>query len=158
MSSTTETRPRTRKGKEPVPPIQPKEEPPQPEVSSVADYFKDEQSVKAMLVYTKSRNTAINKLADFSAHDHVVSVTELSYGQALYNILQLPIDTQKAVVHAIAEKNKVPAPAYPEGPKSRGRQPSGRKQLSEALYGRWPEMLALEGKNKDTRAGMQITD
>lgn len=126
--------------------------------SKLASYFKNKKQAAKLLEDETQRDEIISQMVAYAEKDHLVSTTEVGYGEALYNILRLPVETQKLVVWAIADKNGVARPEYLDGPRSRGRQPSGRKQLAEAQYGLWPDMLKLEGKNKDTRAGMQITD
>ncbi len=128
--------------------------------SAVGSYLKDQKHAEQLINDEKTLDTVVTELIGYAEKDHNTAETEVQYGEALYNLLKLPIEAQKPIVWAIADRNKVERPEYPaeDEVRGRGRPQTGRKQLSEALYGRWPEMLALEGTNKDTRAGMQITD
>ena len=127
---------------------------------AVGRYLKDEKHAEQLVGDEKTLDTVITELIGYAEKDHNTAETEVQYGEALYNLLKLPLEAQKPIVWAIADRNKVDRPEYPaeDEVRGRGRPHTGRKQLSEALYGRWPEMLKLEGTNKDTRAGMQITD
>lgn len=128
--------------------------------TAIGGYLKDARNAEQLLKDQKILDSVITELIGYAEKDHDTAETEVQYGEALYNLLRLPIEAQKPIVWAIADRNKVQRPEYPaeDAARGRGRPQTGRKQLSEALYGRWPEMLELEGANKDTRAGMQITD
>lgn len=127
---------------------------------AIGSHFQDEKHAESLANNTRILDTVVSELIGYAEKDHDMAETEVEYGEALYNLLKLPIESQKPIVWAIADKNKVDRPEYPpeDEVRGRGRPQTGRKQLAEALYGRWPDMLALEGNNKDTRAGMQITD
>ena len=127
---------------------------------AVGRYLKDEKHAEQLIRDEKTLDTVITELIGYAEKDHNTAETEVQYGEALYNLLKLPLEAQKPIVWAIADRNKVKRPEYPaeDQVRGRGRPQTGRKQLAEALYGPWPEMLKLEGTNKDTRAGMQITD
>lgn len=127
--------------------------------SAVGRYLKDEKHADQLVKDEDTLNSVVTELIGYAEKDHNTAETEVQYGEALYNLLKLPLEAQKPIVWAIADRNKVTRPEYPDADevRGRGRPQTGRKQLAEALYGRWPEMLTLEGSNKDTRAGMQIT-
>lgn len=113
-------------------------------------FLKDKDTIEAV----------VTEMIGFAEQDHNHADMEVSYGEAIYNLLKLPIESQKVIVWAIADRNKVKRPEYPpeDEARGRGRPQTGRKQLAEAQYGKWPDMLTIEGQNKDTTAGMRITD
>ena len=128
--------------------------------AAVGSYLKDEKHAESLVKDEKAFETVVSELIGYAEKDHAQAETEVEYGEALYNLLKLSLEAQQPIVWAIADRNKVERPEYPSADeqRGRGRPQTGRKQLAEALYGKWPEMLTLEGTNKDTRAGMQITD
>lgn len=117
------------------------------------------QGVAGLLPLTKTKKSLTKVLADqnaagllartMAAFVHIDMKFESgmrSMGQVLHNLLKMPEDVQRKAIGAICDAQNIPAI-----------EETGRKGLAMALYAKFPEMLQISGKNKDTKAGMRIS-
>jgi hypothetical protein len=123
-------------------------------LEAIKSVFSEPKSLEKLLK-TQEAQRVFTALGQFAEIDHASETQAPVAGEVLSKILALPLDSQKQLVWAMADSFGIPHPVYESS--GAGRPTTGRNQLAEVLYSKYPDML-LKDKGKDTRAAKRITD
>ena len=108
------------------------------------------------LANTTIRKQTIKALALFADADAAASLNMVRAGKLYHALLAKPLEELIEFLNEYCRETGIDLPELPEEGK-RGRPlSSGRNLLAQAVYGRYPELLAKNGA-KDSKAGKRIT-
>lgn len=133
-------------------------------------------AMSGVFASSKRLKTALTRAADdlwsvwrgLADIDSAHALSQVDAGHMYYDFLRLKPEVQVDTIEAFCKASGRDVPTSldvlrptPEGEEkkkvSRGRKAGARLVLAEVIYAQYPTMLRKQGKNKDTRAGNNIT-
>src|SRR5882672_7195659 len=115
---------------------------------------KDAAKMERVLADENASRLLFGTMSTFVQIDMGMEKGMRAMGAICYNLVKLPEETFRKAVSKLAAEQGLPQEILAKALKP---ETKPRKALELVLFARYPHMLKLQGKNKDTLAGMRLT-